>query len=177
MSHVHEWRETTVFCEDCGDHPAILCDADIEGCPYEEPIDLIHNDDPRVGDYSWVFAAGLVKSRPLLMESTSTYMVWVEDWDDVGHEAMVNRERDSGDAYEYLGSHPTPIDGDFTVLKVDDYAYHWHAHEGEHCGPWRVCPFQGCGRLGYPAYGVDPTCYQHSVRGCDRRDLPEKEFA
>lgn len=37
-----QWRETSVACEDCGDHAAILCPS----C--EEPVDLVYYDPEEV---------------------------------------------------------------------------------------------------------------------------------
>lgn len=46
--HVHKWEDSTVGCEDCGDHPAVRCVN--EPCPDDFdsfPIDLVRQDDPR----------------------------------------------------------------------------------------------------------------------------------
>jgi hypothetical protein len=42
--HVHRWRDTIVGCDDCGEHPAVICDGE-DGC--DEVLDLIYHDDPR----------------------------------------------------------------------------------------------------------------------------------
>jgi hypothetical protein len=119
---------------------------------------------------------GPLKKYPVLMETRQVYMVWIEDHEEQGRDKLIQRERDSGDAYEYLGPNPTPIDGDFTVLEADDWSYSLH-DDSVAQGPWQVCPFPGCERPSYPAYGADPACFKHSVRGCDRINLPTKEFA
>jgi hypothetical protein len=48
MSHVHQWADAEVGCEDCGSHHAVRCTD--ENCPDDYdwyPIDLVFNDDPR----------------------------------------------------------------------------------------------------------------------------------
>lgn len=47
--HRHELRDTIVGCEDCGEHPAVICDTS-DPCPSDydwQPIDLIYQPDPR----------------------------------------------------------------------------------------------------------------------------------
>lgn len=115
------------------------------------------------------------KIRPLLVEITTTYLVWVEDDDDLGAVDLAARENRDGD-YE-LHKSGEAIDGGYTV-RTPDNLDRWVVQEAmsEH-GPWRVCPYPGCGRVEYPGYGGDPTCWTHRVIGCQDSRLPERTFA
>lgn len=112
------------------------------------------------------------KRRRLLVETTSVYEVWVDDDDDLGAVAMVKRLEEDGDSHE-LFSGLSPIDGGWSWRAPDE----WDLYDGSQHGPWQTCPWPDCERPQYPWYGADPTCSKHSVVGCQRRNLPEREFA
>lgn len=45
-AYEHQWEDTTIYCEDCGEHPAVVCAN--PDCPCDgEVIDLCREDDPR----------------------------------------------------------------------------------------------------------------------------------
>ena len=40
ITHVHQWHDSEIYCEDCGTHPAAVCDCGAA-------VDLIFFPDPR----------------------------------------------------------------------------------------------------------------------------------
>ena len=122
--------------------------------------------------------SGVVKQRPVLVETTVTYLLWVDDHDDEGAAALAERlNRDSTLLSERVRGQ-APLDGGIAASAVQDWQWSdvyeplWGVTQH---GPWRLCPWPDCTVEEYPGYGGDPACYRHSVVGCLRRDLPERE--
>lgn len=112
-----------------------------------------------------------IKTRRLLVETYTTYEVWVDDDNDKGAVALAARLTEDGDSHE-LFRDGSPVDGGFS-WHAPDGGWEPHAERTEH-GPWRLCPWPDCKRPQYPWYGADPVCGTHSVIGCQFRHLPEK---
>ena len=114
-----------------------------------------------------------VKILPLIVEVTTTYLIWEHDDSDLGPKRLA--ERISSDPIDLeVERRGTQID---CGLKVRPMEWSWEQPEDTY-GPWGICPAPGCGRPQYPAYGMDPTCYRHEVRTTvQHRHLPVKEFA
>lgn len=114
-----------------------------------------------------------VKQRRIIVTSSITYAVWVDDDYDDGAEKIAERlNRDPCDLGD-LVRHESAIDGEITARPLDQYDW---IDEHEVHGPWRQCPWPTCTTVEYPAYSLDPTCYVHSVIGCQHRNLPERAF-
>lgn len=115
-----------------------------------------------------------VKYRRLLIETIHVYEIWVEDYEDRGAEALAKYENESGTNYELIPKDESPIDASCEVRVPESW------ETGDYLpqfGPWQVCGAEGCSYVQYPAYSVDPTCHRHRVTGCQRMNLPVKDFA
>lgn len=117
-----------------------------------------------------------IKQRPIIVEVTTEYVVWVDDWEDVGPERLVqNLQRGDVDVSDLLEG-VTASNADWRFRAVDGYLDRVSYGEcGRHFGPFAICPMDGCTTPGYPAYGFDTAgCARHTVPGCQNRRLPEK---
>lgn len=92
---------------------------------------------------------------PVIIEMTQSYLVWVDDDDELGAAEQAKSIARSGVAYEYLDRHQSPIDGDTLVRAAEAYELY-----SETMGPWPRCAEPECQWLVYPMYGAR-RCSRH----------------
>ena len=96
---------------------------------------------------------------PLIVETTTTYVVWVFDDDASGAVALAQLHQDNFDPD--LLRHQAPVDGDVTVRAFDEWDRSLIPAEPH--GPWPRCAYPECERTLVYYYG-QRRCFEHHDR-------------